>query len=251
MQALILAAGTGSRLKPYTLTVPKCMVPVDGVPMIERAIDALVEAGIKRLGIGLGYKSEVLKEFIAKTFNAKRLNGMKIEFIENPVYDKTNNIYSLYLARKFFSEDDTILLESDLVYDKDMIKNLVNAKDENLAVVSHFQSWMDGTVTLLDEQDNILDFVGKKNQNPNDVDKYYKTVNIYKFSKDFINHYYMPFLETYMNVYGRNEYYETSLKILALFSPTLLKGFKVSPDIWYEIDNPTDLEVASERFKKD
>ncbi len=249
MQALILAAGTGSRLKPYTLTVPKCMVPVDGVPMIERAIDALVAAGIKKLGIGLGYKSEVLKEFVASTFDKKRLNGMTIEFIENPVYDKTNNIYSLYLARDFFAQDDTILLESDLVYDPKVIKDLVASQEENLAVVSPFESWMDGTVTVLDKLDNILDFIGKKNQNPADVDKYFKTVNIYRFSKDFINHYYLPFLKTYMNVYGRNEYYETSLKILALFSPTLLKGFKISPDIWYEVDNPDDLKVASERFK--
>lgn len=250
MQALILAAGTGSRLRPYTLTVPKCMVPVDGVPMIERAVDALIEAGIKRLGIGLGYKAQVLKDFISKTFDAKRLNGMTIEYIENPVYDKTNNIYSLYLAKDFFSRDDTLLLESDLVYDKKVIMDLVNSKEKNLAVVSQFQSWMDGTVTELDSDNNILDFIGKKNQNPEDVEKYYKTVNIYKFSKDFINHYYLPFLETYMNVYGRNEYYETCLKILALFSPTLLKGFKISPDAWYEVDNPTDLQVASERFKK-
>lgn len=249
MQALILAAGTGSRLRPYTLTVPKCMVPVDGVPMIERAVDALIEAGIKRLGIGLGYKAEVLKDFIAKTFDSKRLNGMTIEYIENPVYDKTNNIYSLYLAKDFFSRDDTILLESDLVYDKKIIKDLASAKESNLAVVSHFQSWMDGTVTELDSDNNILDFIGKKNQSPEDVERYYKTVNIYKFSKDFINHYYLPFLETYMNVYGKNEYYETCLKILSLFSPTLLKGFKISPDVWYEVDNPEDLKVATEKFK--
>ena len=82
MQALILAAGTGSRLKQYTEKVPKCMVPVNGVPMIERAIDSLVIAGIKKLYIGLGYKAEVLKDFIAKTFDEKRLNGMKIDFVE-------------------------------------------------------------------------------------------------------------------------------------------------------------------------
>lgn len=248
MQALILAAGTGSRLRPYTLTVPKCMVPVNNVPMIERTVDSLIEAGIKKLGIGLGYKSEILKEFISKTFDAKRLNGMKIEYIENPVYDKTNNIYSLYLAKDFFEQDDTILLESDLIFNKKVIKDFVNSKEKNLAVVSHFQDWMDGTVTKLDSNNNILDFIGKKNQNPKDAEEYFKTVNIYKFSKDFINHYYFPFLETYMNVYGKNEYYETCLKILTLFSPTLLKGFKISPDDWHEIDNQTDLEIASKKF---
>src|SRR5574344_1584707 len=118
MQALILAAGMGTRLSQYTKSVPKCMVPVNGKTMIESSIEALIAAGIKKLVIGLGYKGDVLKSFIEKTFPAERLNGMKIEYAENPVYDKTNNIYSLYLAKDFFMRDDTILLESDLVYDK-------------------------------------------------------------------------------------------------------------------------------------
>ena len=248
MQALILAAGTGSRLKQYTEKVPKCMVPVNGVPMIERAIDSLVEAGIKKLYIGLGYKAEVLKKFIADTFTTERLNGMQIDFVENPVYDKTNNIYSLWLARSVFSQDDTLLLESDLVFSKDLIKNLVQAKDKNLAVVSHYEDWMDGTCTILDKENNILDFIGKNAQNPADVEKYYKTVNIYKFSRDFTESYYLPFLQTFMDVFGKNNYYETCLKFLAQTDPTLLKAFKVSGDIWYEIDNPDDLKAAEKRF---
>ena len=248
MQALILAAGTGSRLKQYTEKVPKCMVPVNGVPMIERAVDAIVAAGIKQLYIGLGYKSEVLKEFIAKTFDQKRLDGMKIDFIENPVYDKTNNIYSLWLARQAFSDDDTILLESDLVFDKGLIKNLVQAKERNLAVVSHYEDWMDGTCTILDRDNNIVDFIGKNSQNPAEMDRYYKTVNIYKFSRDFTESYYLPFLQTFMDVFGKNNYYETCLKFLAQTDPTLLKAFKISGDSWYEIDNPDDLKNAEKRF---
>ena len=248
MQALILAAGTGSRLKQYTEKVPKCMVPVNGVPMIERAVDAIVAAGIKQLYIGLGYKSEVLKEFIAKTFDQKRLDGMKIDFIENPVYDKTNNIYSLWLARQAFSDDDTILLESDLVFDKGLIKNLVQAKERNLAVVSHYEDWMDGTCTILDRDNNIVDFIGKNSQNPAEMDRYYKTVNIYKFSRDFTESYYLPFLQTFMDVFGKNNYYETCLKFLAQTDPTLLNAFKISGESWYEIDNPDDLKNAEKRF---
>lgn len=248
MQALILAAGTGSRLKQYTEKVPKCMVPVNGIPMIERAIDAIISAGIKQLYIGLGYKAEVLKEFLAKTFDQKRLDGMKIDFIENPVYDKTNNIYSLWLARQAFSDDDTILLESDLVFDKALIKNLVQAKERNLAVVSHYEDWMDGTCTILDRDNNIVDFIGKNAQNPAEMDRYYKTVNIYKFSRDFTESYYLPFLQTFMDVFGKNNYYETCLKFLAQTDPTLLKAFKISGDSWYEIDNPDDLKNAEKRF---
>ena len=248
MQALILAAGTGSRLKQYTQKVPKCMVPVNGVPMIERAIDALVEAGIKTLYIGLGYKAEVLKKFIADTFSAGRLNGMKIDFVENPVYDKTNNIYSLYLARDVFAQDDTVLLESDLVFKKDLIKNLVNSGEKNLAVVSRYEDWMDGTCVTLDKDRNILDFIPKSAQNPSDAADYYKTVNIYKFSRDFTKSYYLPFLQTFMDVFGKNNYYETCLKFLSQTDPTLLKAYPIPGDIWYEIDNPDDLKAAEKRF---
>lgn len=248
MQAMILAAGTGSRLRPLTNEVPKCMVPVNGKPMIERAIDALVAAGIKKLIIGLGYKSEVLKDFIRKTFDEKRLNGMTIEFGENPDYDKTNNIYSLYLLKDFFKQDDTLLLESDLVYQPEVIKNLVEAPEKNLAVVSHWEDWMDGTVTLLNGEDGITNFLVKKDQKAEDKPSYYKTVNIYKFSRDFTNNYYLPFLETYMNVFGKNSYYETCLKFIAETDANLLKAHKIDQSVWYEVDNQEDLKVADKRF---
>lgn len=248
MQAIILAAGTGSRLRPLTDTVPKCMVKVNGVPMIERTIDALVAAGIKKLIIGLGYKSEVLKDFIRKTFDEKRLNGMKIEFGENPDYDKTNNIYSLYLLKEFFKADDTLLIESDLVYKPEVLKELVNAEDKNLAVVSRWEDWMDGTVTLLNEDDEITNFIVKKNQKNEEKSSYYKTVNIYKFSKEFTNTYYLPFLETFMNVFGKNSYYETCLKFISETDSSLLKGFKIDQGIWYEVDNQEDLKEAEKRF---
>ena len=249
MQAMILAAGTGSRLRPLTDNVPKCMVPVNGIPMIERTIDALVAAGIKKLIIGLGYKSEVLKNFIRETFDAKRLNGMTIEFGENPDYDKTNNIYSLYLLKDFFKADDTLLIESDLVYEPEVIKNLVENPEKNLAVVSHWEDWMDGTVTILNKEKGIRNFIVKKDQKAEEKSTYYKTVNIYKFSKEFTNEYYLPFLETYMNVFGKNSYYETCLKFISETDENLLKGFVIDQSVWYEVDNPDDLKVAEERFK--
>ena len=248
MQAIILAAGTGSRLRPLTNDVPKCMVKVSGVPMIERAIDAVVAAGIKKLVIGLGYKSEVLKDFVAKTFTPDRLHGLQIEFGENPDYDKTNNIYSLYLLKDFFKADDTLLLESDLVYKPSVLKELCGSSSKNLALVSHWQDWMDGTVTLLDKDDNITNFIVKKDQAADQKPNYYKTVNIYKFSKEFTNNYYLPFLETFMNVFGKNSYYETCLKFIAQTDPTLLKAFKIDQSLWYEVDNADDLKVAESRF---
>lgn len=248
MQAIMLAAGMGKRLGRFTKDGTKCMVCVNGKSLIEYAIESLVLAGIPRLVLVVGYKSDVLKNFIASKFNDKNLNGMKIEYIENPVYDSTNNIYSLYLARNELAKDDTILLESDVIFKSSLIKNLVNAKAKNLAVVSKFESWMDGTCVLLDSNKNIAGMIDKAFFDWHNTQYYYKTVNIYKFSKEFSAQYYVPFLDAYQKAFGKNEYYEQVLKVLSFLSSSTLQGFDIPGDDWYEIDDPADLAVASDKF---
>ncbi|MCR4952933.1 MAG: aminotransferase class I/II-fold pyridoxal phosphate-dependent enzyme, partial [Treponema sp.] len=250
MQALMLAAGMGKRLGRYTKNATKCMVPVNGKTLIECAIEALVKNGIKKMVIVVGYKSDVLIDFIHSKFNSENLNGMEIEFIENKVYDKTNNIYSLYMARDALCKDDTILLESDLIFKPEIITKLIKSKEPNLAVVSHFESWMDGTCTLLDEENNITGILDKAHFNWFETEDYYKTVNIYKFSKEFSKSYYVPFLEAYQKAFGKNEYYEQVLKVLSFLSSSTLKGLPVPGDDWYEIDDPADLAIAETRFSK-
>ncbi len=248
MQALMLAAGMGKRLGRYTQNGTKCMVQVNGKALIEYAIEALVNAGIKKFTLVIGYRSDILKSFISSKFNEKNLNGMKIEYIENPIYDKTNNIYSLWLAKEVLSSDDTILLESDLIFDSKVLNDLISNPEKNLAMVSHFESWMDGTCTLLDKEKNIVGMLDKANFNWNDINDYYKTVNIYKLSKDFSEKFYIPFLEAYQKSFGKNEYYETALKVLTLLDSKTLKGMVVRGDQWYEIDDPADLAIAETRF---
>lgn len=248
MQAIILAAGMGKRLGRYTKEGTKCMVPINGKTLIEYTIESLVANNISKLVMVIGYKGNVLKNFISEKFNSSNLNGMKIEYIENPVYDKTNNIYSLFLAKEELANDDTLLLESDLIFKPSIISNLIKSKDKNLAVVSHFESWMDGTCTLLDNKNEITGILDKSHFNWNDIDQYYKTVNIYKFSKDFSANFYIPFLEAYQKAFGKNEYYEQVLKVLSFLSVTSLKGFVVSGEDWYEIDDPADLSIAENKF---
>ncbi len=248
MQALMLAAGMGKRLGRYTKNGTKCMVQVNGKALIEYAIEALVSAGIKKFTLVIGYRGDVLKDFIASKFNESNLNGMQIEYIENSVYDKTNNIYSLYLAKHCLTADDTILLESDLIFNKQIICDIINNPEKNLAVVSPFENWMDGTCTLLDSETNIVGMLDKAHFKWEDIKDYYKTVNIYKLSKDFSRQYYIPFLEAYQTAFGKNEYYETVLKVLTLLDTKTLKGFVVPGEAWYEIDDPADLAIAETRF---
>lgn len=248
MQAIILAAGMGKRLGRYTQGATKCMVKVNGKALIEYAIESLVANGVSRLVMVIGYKGSLLKEYINSKFNENNLNGMKIEYIENTVYDKTNNIYSLYLARNEMKKDDTLLLESDIIFKPELISKIIADKNPNLAMVSHFESWMDGTCTQLDSENNIVNIVDKKHFNWQNTDSYYKTVNIYKFSPSFSAQYYVPFLEAYQKSFGKNEYYEEVLKVLSFLSANMLKGFVVSGNDWYEIDDPADLAIAETRF---
>lgn len=244
----MLAAGMGKRLGRFTKNSTKCMVPVNGKTLIEYAIEALIQCGIKKFVMVVGYKSEVLINFIKEKFPEERLNGMKIEFIENPIYDKTNNIYSLYLAKNCLAEDDTLLLESDLIFKKKILSSLISSSDKNVAVVSKFEPWMDGTCTLLNSENQITQIVDKSAFKWNHTEDYYKTVNIYKFSKDFSKNYYIPFLEAYQKAFGENEYYEQVLKVISFLSSTAIKGMKVSGDDWYEIDDAADLAIAEDRF---
>ena len=181
MQALILAAGMGKRLGDYTKNNTKCMVPVNGTPLIDRVLKQLSELALNRVVIVAGYEGKKLMDYLGE-----EKNGLKIEYVNNPVYDKTNNIYSLALAKDKLMEDDTLLIESDLIFDDGMFKLLLENPFPNLALVAKYESWMDGTMVRIDEDNNIVNFVPKAAFRYEDTDLYYKTVNIYKFSKEFL-----------------------------------------------------------------
>lgn len=240
MQGLMLAAGMGKRLGKYTKGNTKCMLNVAGKTLIERAVDALKNVGINRLVMVVGYKSENLKKFINEN-----IKDMEIVFIDNPDYDKSNNIYSLYLAKEWLEKDDTIMLESDLIYENKMIEELVKDKNKNVALVAKYEQWMDGTVVTLDDKNRITSFVEKKDFKFDRTDEYYKTVNIYKLSKEFSKNEYIPFLEAYMKAYGLNEYYELALKAIAHLSRSDLKALPIKNIKWYEIDDAQDYDIVN------
>ena len=122
---------------------------------------------------------------------------LKIEYANNPIYDKTNNIYSLALVKDKLTEDDTLLIESDLILDDSLFQMILDDPFPNLALVAKYETWMDGTMVRIDKDNNIVNFVPKKAFRYSEVDTYYKTVNVYKFSKDFSTRVYVPFLDAY------------------------------------------------------
>lgn len=246
MQAIILAAGMGKRLKELTENNTKCMVKVNGVSLIDRMLHQLDKHDLSKIVIVIGYEGQKLVDYIA-TLDIKTT----IEYVNNPIYDKTNNIYSLALAKDYLIAEDTLLFESDLIFEDEVINELLNDPRETLALVDKYESWMDGTCVKLGDDDSIEAFVPGKKFKFNEIKEYYKTVNIYKFSKQFSLTHYVPFLEAYTKALGDNEYYEQVLRVITMLDDPEIKAKRLNGQLWYEIDDVQDLDIASSMFAPD
>ena len=244
MQAVILAAGMGKRLGDLTKENTKCVVKVNGVPLIDRLLNQLSERNLSKVVIVVGYEGQKLMDHIGDRYKDR----LCIEYIDNPIYHKTNNIYSLALAEDKLLEDDTLLIESDLILDDRMFSLILDNPYPNLALVAKYQPWMDGTMVTLDDENNIINFVPKKAFKYSNVDNYYKTINLYKFSKEFLVNKYIPFLHAYCSALGNNEYYEQVLRVICMLDHSELKALPITNEKWYEIDDIQDLNIAEALF---
>lgn len=243
MQAIILAAGMGKRLKELTKNNTKCMVEVNGVSLIDRMLHQIDKQNLSQIVIVVGYEGEKLINYIG-TLNIKT----PIVYVNNPIYDKTNNIYSLSLAKEYLCKEDTLLFESDLIFEDSVIKELIDDPRPTLALVDKYESWMDGTCVKLSDDDTIEAFVPGKKFKFNEIKNYYKTVNIYKFSKHFSETHYVPFLDAYSKALGNNEYYEQVLRVITMLDEPEIKAKRLNGQLWYEIDDIQDLDIASSMF---
>lgn len=247
MQAIILAAGMGKRLGEYTKDNTKCMLPVNGVRLIDRVLTQLSTLHLNRVVIVVGYKGQNLINHIGSRYD----DILQIEYINNPIYDKTNNIYSLALAKDKLQEDDTILVESDLIFSDNLFSMILNSPFPNVALVAKYESWMDGTMVRVDDNQNIVSFVPKQAFKYSETESYYKTVNIYKLSKAFSTQKYVPFLEAYSKALGNNEYYEQVLRVITMIDHAEMKALPIGDEKWYEIDDLQDLDIAETIFADD
>ena len=220
------------------------MVAVNGVRLIDRLLGQLSGQQLSRVVIVVGYKGQELKDYIGHRYDDR----LKIEYVENPIYDKTNNIYSLALAKDKLQEDDTLLIESDLIFSDRLFPMILGNPQKNLALVAKYESWMDGTMVTIDSDMNIVSFVPKKAFKWAASNHYYKTVNIYKFSREFLQQKYVPFLDAYSKAMGLNEYYEQVLRVITMIDDSGLKALPIGQEKWYEIDDVQDLDIAETIF---
>lgn len=134
MIAVILAAGMASRLRPLTNNTPKCLLDVKGRSLLERSMDSLIAGGVREFVIVTGYLHQMIEDFVAKRYG----NSIKVTFINNDVFESTNNIYSLWLARPAVDGKQFLLLDSDLLYDPQIAKHVIDSSSDNvLTLIRH------------------------------------------------------------------------------------------------------------------
>lgn len=233
--ALLLAAGTGSRLYPLTQNAPKCLTVVNGVPILERLVNCLRKHGFKRLLVVTGYLEDHLRDFLGD-----QIGDMKIDYIFSPLYKKTNNIYSLWMARELINEP-FMLLESDLVFDESLMDAMMYP---DRMAVAKMQPWLNGTCVTVDDSQKVKKFVVDDNKL---ADCLYKTVNIYSFSlKSWRS--IVEKLNRYIEEGRVQNYYETVFAELVANGDISFEAVSFDKKAWYEIDTIEDLAKAEKLF---
>lgn len=234
--ALLLAAGTGSRLRPLTLDAPKCLTEVGGKTILGRLVDNLRSQGIKRLVVVTGYLDQCVREFLQK--NAPNI---QVDYVFNPVYQTTNNIYSLWLARKAIQEP-FLLIESDLVFEESMLKDMLIP---DKIAISKLLPWMNGTTVELNAQEGVTAFHAKRDINDNPK---YKTVNIYSLSLQSWQRV-ITRLDRYIADERVGGYYETVFADMVGDGTLKFDAVFFDENRWYEIDTIEDLHEAENLFR--
>ncbi len=240
MKAIILAAGFGRRLQPITNTMPKSMVPVKDVPLIVRSMRKIKAMGVSDFVIVTGHMASYIKEKLSDNFE-----GTPVSYIENSIYETTNNIYSLWMAAKP-SVEDVCLFECDLLYSELLLDEMMKSDADCSIVTSYFnKETMDGSVIEIKNGDEAVNLVLKKEQDSDfDYTNYRKTVNIYKFKKDFWNEAVTPALIKEVESGNVNSYYELVLKDIMHSNKWEMKVVNVPESYWCEIDDMDDLKRA-------
>ena len=239
----------GKRLKPLTDTMPKCLTEINGKSILVNALDILRRNEIQEVILVVGYLAEKVKEKVGDNFR-----GVKIKYVENKIYDKTNNIYSLWLARDYLNED-ILLIEGDIIFEEKVIRLLLESPYENCTALDHYTPLLDGLMVSLSEDGLIKGIYLMKDQEGNDFDysDKFKTVNIHKLSKAFLVDKYLKRVDEMVSHGDVNCFYEEALKDIldrGGLGELFMKGVIVKGCKWFEIDTLQDIMIAERVFKK-
>jgi len=235
MKAIILAAGASRRLKPLTDGVPKCLLKIGDKTLLEQQLDAIDHAGIGEAVIVVGYFKEMIIDFFGTSYKGIRT----VSYVENPDYAVTNTIYSLYLARNHFLNDDFVYFNADVLFQRDIVKLLIECRESNVLAVDYKKCGKEEVKFTTDSKKRIVKLaktipVGEAEG---------EFIGIAKFGKNIT----IPFaeaLERYSTSGERNLFFEKAVE--DILDKDLFVPLDVSHIPNIEIDFPADLKKAQE-----
>ena len=234
--ALLLAAGTGSRLLPLTKKSPKCLTLVNEISILERLIKSLNQNGFKRLVVVTGHLEDCIRNFLET-----RAGNLTIDYVFSPLYKTTNNIYSLWMARDIINEP-FLLVESDLVFDPSLLKEMIYP---DRIAIAKMEPWLNGSTVTINGANRINAFHsdGLKGSGPTR----YKTVNIYSLS---VSSWYKVIEKLNQCILAGqvNDYYEKVFRQLVVEKSLSFDAVFFDHKPWYEIDTAEDLASAERLF---
>jgi histidinol-phosphate/aromatic aminotransferase/cobyric acid decarboxylase-like protein/choline kinase len=238
-KAIILAAGMGRRLGPWSETHPKALLPVGGVPLLANALTQLRGNGVAEFVIVVGHQQEQIRAYIGDNFP-----DLDMRYVVSDRYATTNNSYSLWLAREELDQD-ILLLEADVLFPGALLARLQTGTGVNAAALARHRPGMDGTVVRLDAAGDLAELIeGKEQRAAFDYSDVYKTINIYRFSGDYLCDEFVPALDASIRAGNVDDYYELILKSTLRAGRWKLRGVDCSDLDWYEIDDHLDLAKA-------
>ena len=239
MKAIILAAGTASRLRPLTEHTPKSLLNIGERPLLQRSMDALIQNGVNDFVIVTGYLHEQIEQFVAKTYG-KTIN---VRFIHNDVYATTNNIYSLWLARPEAEGEDFLLLDSDLLYDPMIVTKVLESSADNVLTLIQHELGEEEMKVVTAAEGSIKEI--SKTCNPADAAG--ESLGIEKIGKTYSRALYKE-LDVMMNQeHLENKFYELAFERLIPQGHTY-KVLDVTRYFSCELDTVEDFENAKEKI---
>ena len=154
--AIILAAGIGSRLSPLTDTCPKSLLSVGGSVILERMIRNCLSCGMSQFVLVLGHQADEIKKFVDKTFR-----GIRVTYVINDRFRKTNTGYSLMLAAKAIGTAEFVKFDADVVFDVKILRRLLDTNHANILCIDRNIPLEDEEVkVIVDDQMQVIE-VGK------------------------------------------------------------------------------------------
>ena len=240
-KCVVLAAGSSTRLRPLTDTMPKCLLKVGGKTLLERTIENVLATGIKEIAVVVGYRADMIREFVKHLFPQQR-----IRFIFNPNYARTNNAYSLLLARRFLEDKNEtvshnlLLLDSDILFSGKLLPHLLSAEAENKIAVRVSGDHNDEEIQVGINSDGTLNFIGKR---PAFDKAFGESIGIELFSAETAAWLFAVLEQRVRRGSGRSEFYEVAFQEM-IDNGVTLKAVNVSTFPAIEIDTPEDLGLA-------